>query len=79
MLGQLFLLRELIPVSQNLTRLAGAGLDALRAMETGHRLTAGARARQLAAIDDAAKPRAELLIMIAPGVRALVEAAGTRK
>jgi len=78
-LGQSFLLKELIPVSQNLTRLAGAGLGALNAMETGRGLTAVARARQLAAIDAAAKPRAELLLAIAPGVRALVEAAGTRK
>ena len=79
MLGQSFLLRELIPVSQSLAGLAGAGLDALAAMESGRRLPARAQARQLAAIDDAAKPRAELLLVIAPGVRALVEAAGTRK
>jgi hexosaminidase len=74
-----FLLRELIPVSQNLTMLAGAGLEALGAMESGHRLTIKARARQLAAIDEASKARAELLVTIAPGVRTLVELAGTRK
>jgi hexosaminidase len=77
-LGQTFLLRELVPVSQSLARIAGAGLDALGAIESGRRLPAAARARQLAAIDDAAKPRAELLIAIAPGVRALLDAAGTR-
>jgi hexosaminidase len=76
-LGQSFLLRELLPVSQNLTRIAGAGLEALGAMETGHGLTAHAKKRQLAAIDEAEKPQAELLITIAPGVRALLEAAGT--
>jgi hexosaminidase len=77
-LEQSFLLRELIPVSHSLARVAGAGLDALWAMETRRRLPARARERQLAAIDDDAKPHAELLISIAPGVRALVEAAGTR-
>ncbi len=79
MLGQSFLLKELIPASQNVARLAGVGLDALGAVETRHKVTASARARQLEMIDDAAKPRAELLIMIAPGVRSLVDAAGTRK
>jgi hexosaminidase len=79
MLGQSFLLRELIPVSENLSVLARAGLEALGAIETRHALPGRIRARHLTAIDDAAKPRAELLVTIAPGVRALVEAAGTRK
>jgi hexosaminidase len=78
MLGQSFLLRELIPVSQNLTAMANAGLRALRAMESGRPLASGARARQLAAIDEAAKPQAELLVMIAPGVRALIAQAGRK-
>jgi hexosaminidase len=78
-LMQSFLLKELIPVSQNLSRLAGVGLDALGAIEAKQELSADTRARQLAIVEDAAKPRAELLIMIAPGVRVLVEAAGTRK
>jgi hexosaminidase len=79
LLGQSFLLRELMPVSQNLTRIAAVGLDALGDIETKRKLTASAHARQVAVIDDAARPRAELLIMIAPGVRALVDAAGPRK
>jgi hexosaminidase len=78
-LGQSFLLRELIPVSQNLTVLAGAGLEALNMIDTRRRITAHARARQLAVIEEAAKPHAELLVMIAPGVRELIEAVPARK
>ncbi|HTP88863.1 MAG TPA: family 20 glycosylhydrolase [Bryobacteraceae bacterium] len=79
MLGQSFLLKELIPVSQNLTMLATAGLGALNAVDTHRKLASKAHARLLAAVDEGAKPHAELLIAIAPGVRALVEAAGVRK
>jgi len=78
MLDQSFLLRELIPVSEHLTAIANAGLRALQAMESGRPLAASARARQLAALDEAAKPQAELLIMIAPGVRTLIAQAGRR-
>lgn len=76
MLGQSFLLRELTPVSQNLAVLAREGLVALGAMDAGHVLPVRGRVQRLAVIDDAAKPRAELLVTIAPGVRALVQAAG---
>jgi hexosaminidase len=79
MLGRSFLLGELIPVSQDLARVAGVGLDALGAIETKRGLLAHAKARRLAIVDEAAKPRAELLIAIAPGVRALLEAVATRK
>jgi hexosaminidase len=78
-LGQSFLLRELIPVSQNLTALAGAGLEALNMIDSHRRITARAKARQLAAIEEAAKPHAELLVMIAPGVRELIAAVPARK
>ena len=79
LLGQSFLLRELIPVSQNLTVLAGAGLEALNMIDARRRFTAHTKARQLAAIEEAAKPHAELLVMIAPGVRELIEAVPARK
>jgi len=79
MLGQLFPLRELIPVSQNLTVLAGAGLEALNMIDTRRRITAHAKARRLVAVEEAAKPHAELLVMIAPGVRELIEAVPARK
>jgi len=78
-LEQSFLLTELIPVSQNLAQITGVGLKALSAIETRHGWSTRMRKYQSEIIDDAAKPRAELLIAIAPGVRALVEAAGGRK
>jgi len=74
-----FLLKELIPVSQNLAKLSGAGIDALTAIETRRKLTARVHAREIAIVDDASKPRAELLVMIAPGVRTLIDAAGSRR
>ena len=77
-LTQSFLLRELIPVSQNLTAIANAGLRALHELESGRRLAGGARTRLLAAVDEDAKPQAELLIMIAPGVRTLIAQAARR-
>jgi hexosaminidase len=79
MLGQSFLIRELIPVSQNLTALASAGLEALNMIDTRRHFTARTKTRHLAAIEEAAKPRAELLVMIAPGVRELIAAVPTRK
>jgi len=78
LLGQSFLLRELIPVSQNLTAIANAGLRALHEIESGRRMTNSAKARQLAGVDEAAKPQAELLVMITTGVRALIAQEGRR-
>jgi hypothetical protein len=59
--------------------LAGAGLEALNMIDARRRFTAHTKARQLAAIEEAAKPHAELLVMIAPGVRELIEAVPARK
>ncbi len=70
-----FLLEELIPVSQNLSTLATVGIDALSAIEHDQPLSPEASATQLAAVDAASKPHAELLLMIAPGVKSLVMAA----
>jgi len=70
-----FLLRELIPVSESLATLGSVGMDALSAIEHEQPLSADASQRQIAAIDEASKPQAEVLITIASGVKALVTTA----
>ncbi|HXW90593.1 MAG TPA: family 20 glycosylhydrolase [Terriglobales bacterium] len=73
---QSFLLQEIIPVSQNLTRVATAGLEALGYLERGERPAEGWKSQTLAALGDAGKAQAQLLLVIVPAIEKLVEAAG---
>jgi hexosaminidase len=68
------LLQEIIPISQDMQALATAGLQALDYLGAGGRAPAAWREQQLAALKQAEKPQAELLNMIVPPVRKLVEA-----
>ena len=67
-------LQELLPLSHDLCILGSTGLEALDNIEAGSRVTADKRNQQLAAIDDAAKPHAELFLVVSSGVRQLVAA-----
>ena len=67
-------LQELIPLSHALCNLGSTGLEVLDNIEAGSRVTSDKRNQQLAAIDDAAKPHAELFLVVTSGVRQLVEA-----
>ncbi|MBZ5590929.1 MAG: family 20 glycosylhydrolase [Acidobacteriia bacterium] len=71
-----FLLQELIPLSKDLAALGSAGLEALDSLTTGHKPDAAWLEKQQALLDRAKKPRAELLLMVAPHVEKLVHAAG---
>jgi hexosaminidase len=73
------LLQEAIPLAEDLAALATAGLEALDYVEAGKPAPQAWLDRQRALLDRAAKPRAELLIMIVPSIRKLVEAAQTGK
>jgi hexosaminidase len=73
------LLQEAIPLAEDLATLATAGLEALDYVEAGKPAPQAWLDRQHALLDRAAKPRAELLIMIVPSIRKLVEAAQTGK
>jgi hexosaminidase len=73
------LLQEAIPLAEDLSALATAGLEALDYVEAGKPAPQAWLDRQHALLDRAAKPRAELLIMIVPSIRKLVEAAQTGK
>jgi hexosaminidase len=69
------LLKETATISQNLTAVSAAGLEALARIEKGQRGDAAWYDRQQALFKEAAKPSAELLLSVLPGVRQLVEMA----
>ena len=69
------LLQEAIPLAEDVSALAAAGLEALDYLEAGKPAQKDWRAKQQALFDRAAKPRVELMIMIVPSIRKLVAAA----
>jgi hexosaminidase len=69
-----FLLKEVAPVSQNLAVLGAAGLQALASIDARKPTAAEWRQQKSAAIQQAAKPTADLVLVIAPAVQKLVEA-----
>lgn len=70
------LLHEDIPLSEDLAALGRAGLEALDYLDSGKPAPPAWVNQQLALMDHAAKPRAEMNIMVAAPVRKLVEMAG---
>ncbi|HEY7826175.1 MAG TPA: family 20 glycosylhydrolase [Candidatus Acidoferrales bacterium] len=69
-----YLLKEDIPLSQNLAALGGAGVQALDYIDHSETPPDAWRQQQITAIAEAEKPQADLLLMVAPAVRKLVEA-----
>jgi hexosaminidase len=69
------LLQEAVPLAQDVSALAAAGLQALDYLDSGKPAPPDWVTEQLALVERASKPRAELLIMIAAPVGRLVEAA----
>ncbi len=70
------LLQEIIPISQNMEGVAGAGLQALDYLTSGKHAPAGWRSQQQALLQNARKPtQAALLNMVVPSVLKLVYAA----
>ncbi|HWZ83257.1 MAG TPA: family 20 glycosylhydrolase [Terriglobales bacterium] len=74
-LEQSFLLTEALPLSEDLATLSSAGLQSLDAIKSNQPLPESWRAEQLAVVDRSMKPRANLLIMVAPSIQKLIEAA----
>jgi hexosaminidase len=68
------LLKEVTPISQNLSALGAAGLAALDYLDRGEPAPAPWVAAQLALVEQASKPQAQLLIMVAPSVGRLIQA-----
>ena len=74
-LRESYLLRELEPLSENVTALANAGLQALECLEFGRKPPESWGREQAALLQRADKPAAEVLVMIIPGLRKLIAAA----
>ncbi len=68
-----FLMQEAVPISQNLSALGAVGLEALDYLDRGQPSPDPWRAEQLARIAEAEKPQAQLLLMIVPSIRRLVD------
>ena len=68
-----FLMQEAVPISRDLSTLGTVGLEALDYLDRGQPSPEQWRAEQLARIAEAEKPQAQLLLMIAPSIRRLVE------
>jgi hexosaminidase len=70
------LLKEVAPLSQNLSTLGAAGLAALDYLDRGEQAPSKWIGEQLALIEPAKKAQAQLLIMVAPAVEKLIQASG---
>jgi len=73
LLQRSYLLKELIPLSHKLAGLADAGIQALDYRDRDELAPAEWTTAQLAFIEEARKPQADLLLMILPPVHSLVE------
>jgi hexosaminidase len=79
LLEQTFLLQEDAPLSEDLSALGAAGLQALDYLDKGQPAPDSWKTQQLALIEQAKKPMADLLLMVVAPVQQLVEAsAGPR-
>ena len=76
---QSFLLKEIVPVSQDLSAVAASGLQALDYIDRGERAPDAWAQQQFALLQEAEKPKAQLLLMVAPAVQTLVEASSGLK
>jgi hexosaminidase len=74
LLAQTFLLQEDVPLSQNLSAVGTAGLQALDYLDKGQSAPDAWKTQQLAAIEQAKSRQADLLLMVVAPVQQLVEA-----
>jgi len=70
-----FFVKEVAANSQDLSALGAAGLSALDAISKGQPASDSWKAQQLAIIDQVKRPKAQLLLIPAPAVQRLIEAA----
>ena len=73
-----FLLQEAVPLSQNLSALAAGGLQAMDFVSQGLAASEEWTKQLLALTDQAKKPQAQLLLMVAPPIEKLVKAASAK-
>jgi hexosaminidase len=77
--SQSFLLKEIVPLSQDLSVIATTGLQALDYLNRAERAPEAWAAQQFALLEQAQKPKAQLLLMVVPTVQKLVEASSGQK
>ena len=77
--SQSFLLTEIVPLSQDLTAVATTGLQALYYLDRGERAPDAWATQQFAFLEQARKPKAQLLLMVVPSVQKLVAASSGQK
>jgi hexosaminidase len=70
-----FLVKEVAGTSQDLAAVASVGLAALDALEHGDNTDEAWKAQQSAVVQQAQKPKGQLLLMPAPAIQKLIEAA----
>jgi len=71
---QSFLLKEAVPISQDLSSLASAGLRAMDYLESGQHAPSDWATEQLGLVEQAKKPKAQVLLMIAPSIQKMIQA-----
>jgi len=71
---QSYLLKEVVPISQDLSSLGNAGLRAMDYLESSQHAPSDWATQQLALVEQAKKPKAQVLLMIAPSVQKLIQA-----
>jgi hexosaminidase len=74
-----FLLKEIVPLSQDLSAVATTGLQAVDYIDRAERPPNAWAEQQFVLLDQAQNPKAQLLLMIAPSVQKLVEASSGQK
>ena len=77
LLDESFLLAEDKPLSEDLSALAAAGLQALDALDKRQAVQEPWRTEQLAVVERSNRPRANLLLMVAPPIQKLIDAAAS--
>jgi len=78
LLAQTFLLQEDVPLSQNLSAVGAAGLQALDYLDKGQSAPDAWKTQQLAAIEQAKLRQADLLLMVVAPIQQLVEASASQ-
>jgi hexosaminidase len=67
------LVQEVAPLSQNLSALAAAGLQALEYLDRGEKAPTDWRDQQVAVAQQAIQPKAQLLLMVASPIQKLIQ------
>jgi hexosaminidase len=74
-----YLMKELRPISQNLSALAAVGLQALDYLQNGSRPAQGWASSQAGLINNSRKANADLMLMVVSPIEKLVAATGNQQ